>query len=387
MASRISILSNFTKDDEIESCIVKMGGKRQAIDIYKKNTGLTIEAAEAKVKTLRRIFEKSLTGEAEIICNDFKRHVKALNLNLERTDYEVYQPTINADISPEEKIDLYDTVEAKIYQKILANSQVVYQAMENAGLYINYELMYPKYSTDTYTGRSKAKFFNIQGYTADDHIRTPFVGESDLLVIFDWISADIRVASILSNDNNLKEAFEVSDPYSYMSDKINSDSKGKISREECKLYLLKSINSMDWSSDTLSKIYPGLTQWIRNCDRKLNEEDAYLSTLLGKRLYINEAKNKLAVLNGTMQASVAHAMQNTLIQLYKLIPHRLVCDIHDSLVINAPSNPKDITDIINVVTSVMSRPFAGLVEEDYIFPIKVSIGKRWKKWKYFSTVR
>lgn len=387
MAPRISILSTFTKEDEIESCIIKIGSKRQNIDVYRKNTGITIEVAEAKVKTIRKIFEKSLTGEAEIVCNDFKRHLKALNLSLENPSYEVYQPTLPISNDTESNLSFIESAEIRPYQKILANSQVVYQAMENAGLYINYELMHPRYSTDTYTGRSKAKFFNIQGYTADDHIRTPYVGENELLVIFDWISADIRVASILSHDHNLQEAFDISDPYTYMSDKINENSKEKISREECKLFLLKSINSMDWYSETLCQIYPGLAQWMRFSDKKLNEEDAFLSTLLGKRLFISEAKNKLAVLNGTMQASVAHAMQNTLIKLYQLIPHRLVCDIHDSLVINAPNKPKEIAELINIVTEIMSKPFDGLIDDNYTFPIKVSIGKRWKKWKYYSTIR
>ena len=387
MAKKVSILSTFNEHDEIESYIISINGERKEIPIYKKDSGITIELAESRISTLRRFFEKSLNGNLKIICNDFKKHLKALNLPLDNPNYEVYQPPLNELSNGKDIIGYFDDLHPKDYQKILANSNVVYQSLENNGLYINYELMHPLYSTDTFSGRSKAKFFNIQGYTADDHIRSPHVDENDILILFDWISADIRVASIMSEDSNLDESFSVSDPYTYMADKINKESEGEITREECKIFLLKSINSMDWTGDVINEIYPELARWIRKCDYRLNEEDAFLSTILGKRFYIKDSKNKLAVLNGTMQGSVAHAMHNTLIQLHSIIPHRIVCDIHDSLVINSPPSSKDINKYINIVVDIMSLPFAGYLPKQYKFPIKVSIGKKWKKWKFYKIIR
>jgi len=386
MAKRISIFSVFNDYDEIESYTFSINGQRKEVPIYKRHIKTTIEEAEERVKVLRNLFSKSLDGKVTIACNDFKRHLKALKLDLSSPDYDVYQ--INGlSEDPTEALDLMDEYHLKKYQRILARSQVVYQFMENSGLYVNYDKKYPVYSSDTFTGRSKAKVFNIQGYTADDQIRTPHVEESDILLLFDWISADIRVASILSNDKNLDQAFKESDPYSYMEEKFNQGSESKISRDECKSYLLKVINSMSWIDEPLNNIYPDLAAWIRKCDYLLNDEEASLTTLLGKQFYIKNAKNKLAVLNGTMQGSVAHAMQNTLIQLYKIIPHRIVCDIHDSLVINSPPNNKDINRYINIVADIMSQPLQGLTTKDCTFPIKVSIGKKWKKWKYLRTIR
>ena len=386
MAKRISIFSVFNDYDEIESYTVSINGQRKEVPIYKRRIKTTIEEAEDRVKVLRSLFNKSLDGKVTIACNDFKRHLKALKLDLSSPDYDVYQ--INGlSKDPTEALNLMDECHLKKYQRILARSQVVYQFMEDSGLYVNYDKKYPVYSSDTFTGRSKAKVFNIQGYTADDHIRTPHVEESDILLLFDWISADIRVASILSNDKNLDQAFKESDPYSYMEEKFNQGSESKISRDECKTYLLKVINSMSWVDEPLNNIYPDLATWIRKCDYILNDEEASLTTLLGKQFYIKNAKNKLAVLNGTMQGSVAHAMQNTLIQLYKIIPHRIVCDIHDSLVINSPPNNKDINRYINIVADIMRQPLQGLTTKDCTFPIKVSIGKKWKKWKYLRTIR
>lgn len=384
MAKKIYVVSKFNSNDEIESSFVNIDGAGTEVDLYKKNTGLTISQVEARIKKLRGIFQRS---SDTIICNDFKKHIKSLGLALDRTDYNVYQINIDKSASLQEAAQDLANVKILPYQKVIANSQVVYQALEESGLYINYELVHPIYSTDTFSGRSKAKFFNIQGYTADDHIRTPYVNEDELLILFDWISADIRVASIFSGDHNLEKSFEHSDPYTYMVDLLNGGSKDKITRDECKTYLLKSINSMDWTSSVLYDIYPRLADWIKECDLKLNDPESYLTTLLSKRIYMRDAKNKLAVLNGSMQGSVAHAMQATLNRLYSQIPHRIVCDIHDSLVINAPSDKKEINKLIKIVTDIMKRPFDGLLDGDYVFPIKVSIGNKWKKWKYLSTVR
>ena len=54
------------------------------------------------------------------------------------------------------------------------------------------------------------------------------------------------MASILSGDQQLRRAFEQSDPYSHMQDILvkRSDGDGEITRDECKLHLLKSINSI-----------------------------------------------------------------------------------------------------------------------------------------------
>lgn len=384
MAKKIYVVSKFNSNEEIESSFVHIDGAGTQLDLFKKNTGLTIAQVEARIKKLRAIFQRP---NDIIVCNDFKRHIKALGLAMDRTDYNVYQINFDKSLSCEEAIAYISDQKLFPYQRVLANSQVVYQALEDSGLYINYELVHPIYSTDTFSGRSKAKFFNIQGYTADDHIRTPYVNEEELLVLFDWISADIRVASIFSEDDNLEKSFEHSDPYTYMVELINQGNKDKITREECKTFLLKSINSMDWTSSILYDIYPRLADWIKECDLKLNDPEAYLSTLLSKRIYLRDAKNKLAVLNGSMQGSVAHAMQATLNRLYAQIPHRIVCDIHDSLVINAPHDIKEINKLIKIVTDIMKRPFEGLLDGDYVFPIKVSIGNKWKKWKYLRTVR
>jgi hypothetical protein len=32
----------------------------------------------------------------------------------------------------------------------------------------------------------------------------------------------------------------------------------------------------------------------------------------------------------------------------------------------------------------MLRPFDGVLEEDYVFPVKVSVGKKWRAYRHFK---
>ena len=62
----------------------------------------------------------------------------------------------------------------------------------------------------------KSTGFNIQGFSEKVFVHNVSALEGDLLVHFDWICADIRVASLLSGDENLKRSFVKSDPYKFL---------------------------------------------------------------------------------------------------------------------------------------------------------------------------
>jgi DNA polymerase I-like protein with 3'-5' exonuclease and polymerase domains len=106
---------------------------------------------------------------------------------------------------------------------------------------------------------------------------------------------------------------------------------------------------------------------------------------LGRKFRLAHAKNELAVLNGVMQGSVAHAMQSVVWKIWKSIGTRLITEIHDSLVV--ASSRQDVSDTIDLVSKVMLHPFKGIVDTNPAFPLKVSIGKKWKKWKLLRVYR
>jgi hypothetical protein len=272
------------------------------------------------------------------------------------------------------------------YQKVIANAAVVYQDMEDVGLLINHSPEFPKWSQKTFSGRSKTTGFNIQGFAEDFHVVPQGGQECDVMIHFDWISADIRVAAIMSQDPLMDRAFTHSDPYIVMMNELNSASDEQITREESKRYLLKSINSMDFTSVALTEVYPRLGRWIRRC-KEATEDGKPLETILNRKFRLARAKNQLAVLNGVMQGSVAHAMQLVLRRIWDKLPSRIITEIHDCLVVSAAPDGAEIKAVIDIIAPIMLYPFEGVLDSNPSFPLEVSIGKKWKKWKLHKIYR
>ena len=91
----------------------------------------------------------------------------------------------------------------------------------------------------TFTGRSKTSGFPIQG-TTDKHDIKLLPDKRGYFIHFDWISADLRIASIISEDEELQESFKKSDPYDYISNILGEG----FSRSDCKIEFLKPIYSL-----------------------------------------------------------------------------------------------------------------------------------------------
>jgi len=376
---------------------VRAGGRTIIRDLYRPGSGKTIRTINDAKEEVKNIILKVNSANKQIITSDFKSHIQHFNLPLFRKAYNVYDmhlPDIKSsgiqskDVMVVRKVlDKLERAKPREYNKIMANAAVVYQSMEENGVLLDYERVHPKWSQKTFSGRSKTTGFNIQGTTAKNGIS--FSDENYVFIHFDWICADIRVASILSGDQQLRRAFEQSDPYSHMQDILTKKSSGdgEITRDECKLHLLKSINSMDISSIALDEVYPQLGRWIKKCKQNMRNGDGSLDSILYRKFRIKYAKNNLAVLNGIMQGSVAHAMQAVIRKIWELIDDRLIAEIHDSLVICSRKDPKSIRNAIDVVAPIMLYPFKDVLDDNPSFPLRVSIGKTWKKWVPYLTYR
>lgn len=367
---------------------IKDGDRLVINDLYLGLKGNPLQPIIERIEKIGKLIEKS-EKIRPVVIDDFKKHVRAFDLDFGTKRVEIYDPHLDIPVSPtsdrdhqivRKVLNRLSNRSLKEYQKVLANAELVYCDLEDRGITINHNLFHPKWSTKTFSGRSKTMDVNIQGWADNDIIRSPGYNERDVLVHFDWICADIRVASIFSGDKLLEASFQESDPYQKMMDMLNSGSDDKITRDECKIFLLKSINSMDFTSIALTDVYRDLGRWIRRCKETIRCEDGYLQTLLARNFKITPNRNELAVLNGAMQGSVAHAMQCVLRRVWEIYPSKVVTDIHDSLVISSSSEPSELKSTINSVANIMLRPFDGLLESNPVFPLKVSVGKRWKSW-------
>lgn len=369
-----------------------IGDKVQIYDMFRPGARKLFAVIDDNIAMLRGLVDKFTRLGGTVVTSDFKNHLRAFRLPLD-LNYKVYDLALT-DIKPTESLAKDSEVIRQVltkmakqkhrsWHKVYADASIVYQDLEERGVLNNYVLEKPVWSLKTFSGRSKAMGFPIQGFTEPHYVIPPDSGPKDLLLHFDWISADIRVAALLSGDAKLEEAFLASDPYTYMMDEINrSAMDGKrLDREECKILLLRSINSMDFTSVALSRIYTQLGDWIGRCKKITSEDGGYLETILGRRFRVAHAKNALAVLNGAQQGSVAHAMQHTIKRVWDKFGQRLIMEGHDSLVMAAPPDPGEIKAMVRAVSQIMLYPFDGLLPNNPAFPLKVSVGDKWRNWR------
>lgn len=372
-------------------------GTRQLYDIYAPGTGKPILQAEEEHNFISKLWNKALLNSLEIITSDFKSQIEAYDLPIAKSRYNVYDIGacgVVQNTSLEElhtivssQLDQMSTVEAQPYQLVTANAAVVYSSIQRRGVLHNGILRHPIWSQNTSTGRSSASVFNIQGIgrNSSEDIKNPTGKQDDVLIHFDWISADMRVAAYFSKDESLRDSFLHSDPYVKLSSELglllDDEESNKIVRSECKLALLKSVNSMN-SNNPVFNVYHMLGKWIENCRMSLDEGSG-LSTILGREFRSFERSDRLKVFNASMQGSIANAMQSAVRRIWEEVGDRLIAEIHDSLVISCSANSKSIRDTINKVAPIMLLPFddTNLDVSKLDFPVKVSIGKLWNSWK------
>lgn len=393
---KLCVYTLFESDGGRPRCVgVKAGNSYQIYDLYRPGSRMPVGTVWDNIDAVKQLILEAGRRGIAVVTSDFKNHLKAYSLPSDR-HYDVYDthlPDVKPQTSLAKDTDLLKSVldklavyKVKPYQKIMANAAIAYQGLEERGLLHNYDPIFPTWSQKSATGRSKttacfADGLTIQNFTQPHFIGPPGSSERDVLIHFDWVSADILVASLLSGDRKLQEAFVDSDPYAVMMRELNADARNPLTRSECKQLLLRSINAMDTDSEALTGVFPDLGVWIGKCRKILSEPRGYLDSMLGRRFRLANCTNQRAVLNGVMQGSVAHAMQNVLRKVWDRLSMRVVSENHDSVIMSSPADNSEINSIVQAVAGIMLHPFEGVLPENPVFPLKVSIGKKWRRWK------
>lgn len=314
------------------------------------------------------------------ICSDWKGWLRTTDLNYV-DEYSVYDCGIQLAQHPPglkqaKKIlanVLKEIVDAKPqnWQYVQARAQQVYQYLEDRGFVLEQKIHYPEYSM-TYSGRSSSAVHSVD--------ETKFVRsldeDDDYFVHFDWIAADLRVLSILSEDRVLDRSFRKSDPYQVMAEKLG------VSRDVGKKQIFQSLYSLD--ADGLSEVFPELSSWMKKEIIQIGE-NGYGESILGRQFKIEDGRTNKSVFNAKMQGSVAHAMQNVLFRVFKIYPSKILTEVHDSLILTC--RREEIKNVVKKVSQIMLHPFHGVLDDDPRFPLKVSIGKAWRKWQPYKEYR
>jgi hypothetical protein len=361
---------------------------------YISGSGKTYYDIEKAKEEFRGFFKvgaasRFYSSGKDIIINDYKQHIIGFGLNNDSTVYDVPIPQIPKRLEAKEMraailsiLKAMLKIKPKGWHKLRADASLVYAHLQKKGTLFGYTKMSPIWSIDTYSGRSRATEFAIQGLSAGDPIANP--NGDPIFIHFDWVSADIRAAAIMSQDQKLNEAFEDSNPYDYFASHINRHvSDDKLTRAEAKEALLASIYRMDMDGPVM-EFYTGLKCWIRDSLKSLRDT-GYAESIVGRKFRTGhragEERSERSAFNATIQGSVASAMQATIHRAYKLFPDNILCETHDSLIITSHSDAKDIKHKIETIAKIMTHPFNGVLESDPAFPLVVSVGKEFGNWR------
>jgi hypothetical protein len=376
--ANLPLVASFMDDD---------GNAVRTYPLFIPKSGIPLNIVFDNLKKVREEFNGQQLPIVTI--NDFKTLLDTLKP--EDYDFNAYdfgvmkQPNLNGRSEIEIKkfcetcLLKASEVRPSKWMRILGKASIAYHAIQRRGLKHGYLDVYPKYALDTISGRSKTIGFNVQGTDSSYDIRHPDESKK-FFIHLDWISADLRAAQLLSGDEILAEAFRKSDPYTVMA-------KGELTRADCKGMMIRALYEMDLENPAL-QFFPKLFKWVQSEKERL-EAQSFTESVLGRRFKMvaggDVLHNMRSVFNASLQGSVVHAMQNALWSIFKVIPDSIVCEMHDSITLATDRN--SLKDVLKVGVEAMLHPFQGVLDYNPTFPLRIFIGKHWKRWKPCGEVR
>jgi hypothetical protein len=376
---KINTIFDYERSEPQISAIYDTDAKTiEFIPLYLPGIKTTLRLIRDGARKLRSVME------SDCIVNDALSHIVFMHkyrqdVPINAGIHEARQPRkVNIESLNHAKKELIKGIkqmpsQISPWMSVKAKSSIVYSELMTRGVMWGPRIEYPKYDTNTLTGRSRTRGFNIQGTTESDPLRHIDLDRSKF-ICFDWVSADLRMAGHLSHDQFINDSFKQSDPYTELERLLGDRS---ISRDDCKIETLKSIYSVDLDGPLLD-LMPQLKQWMQK--KRSDYEYEMFRTILGMPIPSIDLKSSF---NGIIQGSVAESMQSVLIKIAQCFePRCILAEIHDSLIVACAD--RDVKRVIANIVPMMMRPLDSI---DLIFPTKVSIGNHWKQWKTYKVFR
>lgn len=233
--------------------------------------------------------------------------------------------------------------------------------------------------TVTQTGRISSVEPNLQNIPVRTELgrqlRHAFIAkEGSLLIDADYSQIELRILAHISDDKVMKEAFinntdihrvTASEIFDLPEEMITGDMRSiaktvnfgivygigefslskdlKIPRKEAKRYIDSYLNT-----------YSGVNRYMEDVVKKA-EESGYVETLFGRRRYVDELKSRNKQIqafghrvcrNTPIQGTAADLIKIAMIRVYnalkeKLPEAKLILQVHDELIVEAPENKAD----------------------------------------------
>lgn len=350
--------------------------KTRFVTFYAPKSGRCLYDIDKDIELLSKV----IISADNVVLNDAKQHCIAFDCSVANM-YDVPTDSFRYDNINESKakiinaLDVLQSTSLMSWHKIRGDASVVYAKLQERGYIYNHTPVTAIWSLNTYSGRSKTSGFNIQGQT--DSISNPNGGH--IYINFDWVAADFRAAAIMSKDKKLLSSYNGdSDPYKFMAEAFNRGNNRNFTRSESKVALLSSVYSMDDTSPATA-FYDGFRNWMIE-SRETFKNTRSLCSILGRRFSVSKDKDERSIFNATIQGSVAHAIQRVMWLVWDRYPDNVLLENQDSLVMTC-NDIRECKRIVYDVAGIMVQPFNGILPENPMFPLIVSVGLKYRCWK------
>jgi len=383
--SRLHVCTLFDKTNRpLLSLLRWSDGTVRLYKLYHPGTGKSIYGVEQDIK---RLVDEVRSAKL-VVMNDVIGHYLAFDLPSDL-------PVVEVDVELKPAATVTGSAEVLVaamkrmlgeplarWRALMGGASKVFAALQKRGFICGCEHIYPQWG---YSWSGRSKLMGVDTKTlVDGDVSNPN-GDS-IFINLDWVSADVRVLAIMSGDKRLEEAFAGdSDPYEVILKEINDgvSADEALSRSEAKVAMLSAVYSFDVSSPVF-KVYSRLGEWLAQMRERLAEHGC-LKTILGREFVVGGERTERSVVNAVVQGSVAHAMHAVLCRAWAKLRDSILLDNHDSLVLTA-STPADVGRKLDAAIPIMTRPFAGILDANPNFPVRISVGKAYRRWKFLKRV-
>ncbi|MBD3272787.1 DNA polymerase I [Candidatus Dependentiae bacterium] len=259
------------------------------------------------------------------------------------------------------------------------------------------------------TGRLASSTPNLQNIpaTTDHGIRSAFEAErGNLFLSADYSQVELRVLAQMTKDKNLIAAFKDStDIHKKTASQIFNVPIEKVTKQQRQVgkrinfSIIYGLTPYGLSKDLgikLSKAkeyiekyfdtYKNVAKWIEKTIKEAKEK-GYTKTLMGKRRYISELKEKNRTLyqaatriaiNTPVQGTSAEIIKKAMIKINKILEDKklkakMILQIHDELILELPK--EEVKKVEKIVKEEMENAVKWVVPLE----VAINIGKNWEK--------
>jgi DNA polymerase-1 len=260
------------------------------------------------------------------------------------------------------------------------------------------------------TGRLASSDPNLQNIPVRTpegrRVREAFVASAGKIISADYSQIELRVMAHVSDDDNLKRAFEHGDDiHRATAAEVFGVTLAQVTGEQRRAAkainfgLIYGMGEFGLASnlgitrdaarayiDRYFARYPGVARYMEDTKRKAREQ-GYVETVFGRRLWLPDLKGakgprqaaaERAAINAPMQGTAADLIKMAMVAVQRWLDHnamqsRLVMQVHDELVLDA------VTREVDAIAQALPGLMCNVAKLSVPLVAEVGIGENWEQ--------